>query len=94
VTALVLTLMRAGSDLIWGWAGDKGPVVVFAVVLVGGGIVALLRHREPSQDFDGQLREGEGDRPTPSAAPATPRRSASPRSASAARSAPKAVWWR
>ena len=65
VTALVLELMRGVSDFVWGWTGGQGPIVIFAVVMVGGAIIALLRHRDPNQNFDDQLREGQGDRPAP-----------------------------
>lgn len=66
VTALVLKLMRGVSDFVWGCTGGQGPIVIFAVVMVGAAIIALLRHRDPNQNFDDQLREApQGGRPAP-----------------------------
>jgi hypothetical protein len=90
VTALVLKLMRGVSDFVWGWTGGQGPIVIFAVVMVGGGIIALLRHRDPNQNFDDQLREGQGDRP----APLSNRQRGRAGTGSAAPSALRAAWWR
>ncbi|CAM2903770.1 chloride channel protein [Skermania piniformis] len=65
VTYLMLVLTHLAENLIWSRIDDTDHVLVFCVVMAGGLLIALLRYRDPTKDFDGQLKLAENDEPAP-----------------------------
>lgn len=55
IAALTLRLMTGLQHWLWQWSQARW--YIFGLVLLGGGILALLRHRTGEGDLDSQLEE-------------------------------------
>ncbi len=66
VAALVLWAMNRLSDLIWHHDFGSRPFYIFAVIMVGGLLIALLRHRMQGRDTDLAHQVGDAGRSEPS----------------------------